>query len=492
MKPAEKCSNLAVVVILNELARGATNQTLCARMAVVAAILANTAYSSGFEKCRYIVRGGTPSMRAALSLFPSHRSTVACTNRFVASFSVVPMGMGMDDSSRKAAALFAAPDAVGANAKSLIVSPMARATARCMTCSSSRTLPGQVCARNWSSAFGVIAEQFRPSSPAKVRKEMLGEEWYVLAPLAQRRQHDLHRVDPIVQIMPEFSFRDGLGNVGMGGAEHAHVDVNLLRCAKALKAPVLQHAEQFGLQLGRHFRDFIQQQSSTVGQFEFAGSGRCRASESTAFVAKEFALKQSFGNCRATNFYERMGATIAQVVQSIGGDLLAGAAFALNEHVDIRGRDLPDELFDRLHLGAVANERVDAPPLLKLVAQAAVLAHQPLFFQCLGHCLEQCRAVQRFFNEIIRPKPHRLDRLFDAAVARYHHHFGFRQELARLLEQGEAVHVRQTQITDHEFHASLLQNLQRLLSGGSASDQSSAVSMMPRKEPFTVYLKQNQ
>ena len=37
-------------------------------------------------------------------------------------------------------------------------------------------------------------------------------------------------------------------------------------------------------------------------------------------------------------------------------------------------RDLRDELFDRLHWGAVADEGFDAPSLPKLVAQPPVLA----------------------------------------------------------------------------------------------------------------------
>src|ERR1022692_2821437 len=66
---------------------------LCQSGSLATASLASCVHSSGVEKRRYMVRGGMPSRRAACSLFPAHCSMVASTNRFVASRTVVPMGM---------------------------------------------------------------------------------------------------------------------------------------------------------------------------------------------------------------------------------------------------------------------------------------------------------------------------------------------------------------------------------------------------------------
>ena len=61
-------------------------------------------------------------------------------------------------------------------------------------------------------------------------------------------------------------------------------------------------------------------------------------------MPEQFAFQQGFGNRRATDFHQRPVAPVAQVMQRIGGDLFAGTTFTLNEHVDIGGRNLADEV----------------------------------------------------------------------------------------------------------------------------------------------------
>lgn len=89
-----------------------------------------------------MVRGGIPRTRAALSLLPPHCRIVASTKRLVASSTVVPMGMEIAGPSGVFDAAPTTPPPVGLNENLVIVSPVASATARWMTCSSSRTLPG--------------------------------------------------------------------------------------------------------------------------------------------------------------------------------------------------------------------------------------------------------------------------------------------------------------------------------------------------------------
>ncbi len=71
-------------------------------------------------------------------------------------------------------------------------------------------------------------------------------------------------------------------------------------------------------------------------------------------------------------------------MDGIGDDLLARAALALDEHRHVRRSNLANQRFDRLYPRAVANQGLDASPLLKLAAQLPVLAAQPLFLQRLG------------------------------------------------------------------------------------------------------------
>ena len=63
--------------------------------------------------------------------------------------------------------------------------------------------------------------------------------------------------------------------------------------AEPLKLALLQNAQQLGLQIERHFADFVEQNRAAVGQFEFAGTVCDRAGESALAVAEELALEQA-------------------------------------------------------------------------------------------------------------------------------------------------------------------------------------------------------
>ena len=76
--------------------------------------------------------------------------------------------------------------------------------------------------------------------------------------------------------MPEFLSFDVPGNIGVGGAEQTHVDPDFLGAAQTSETAILQHAQQLGLQLRRHFRDFIQQQRPAIRQLESYRAGRSR------------------------------------------------------------------------------------------------------------------------------------------------------------------------------------------------------------------------
>ncbi len=54
-------------------------------------------------------------------------------------------------------------------------------------------------------------------------------------PLAQWRQDNLHGVDPVIQIVPEFFRRDRFWNVGVRGAEQPHVRLGFPACRPAVE-----------------------------------------------------------------------------------------------------------------------------------------------------------------------------------------------------------------------------------------------------------------
>ncbi len=155
--------------------------------------------------------------------------------------------------------------------------------------------------------------------------------------------------------------------------------MEFLRAAQPLEAPVLQHAEQFGLQWGAHLGDLIQQQRPAIGQLELAGLGGRRARECAAFVPEQFAFQERVGNRRATDFQQRFVVAVAEKVDRVGDDLLARAALTGDQHADIGRRDLADDLFDGRQGGAVTDQSDDPALPLELPSQTNVLGGQALF-----------------------------------------------------------------------------------------------------------------
>ena len=85
----------------------------------------------------------------------------------------------------------------------LVADGSAISTARSTACASSRTFPGQACARSTVSAASSKPRE-RLAIPGRVvRQEMRGERGDVVAPIAQRRQVNDDGVQPVEQVLAE-------------------------------------------------------------------------------------------------------------------------------------------------------------------------------------------------------------------------------------------------------------------------------------------------
>src|SRR5208282_3232925 len=65
-----------------------------------------------------------------------------------------------------------------------------------------------------------------PTAPVALRvqvEEVTGQRENILAPVAQRWQHDLDRVDAKEQILAKSSSDDLLAEIGVGGGENPHI-----------------------------------------------------------------------------------------------------------------------------------------------------------------------------------------------------------------------------------------------------------------------------
>ena len=132
--------------------------------------------------------------------------------------------------------------------------------------------------------------------------------------------------------------------IAVGGGDDADIHLDGAVAADAFEFALLQHAQQLGLDAGRNFADFIQQNGAAVGQFKAAFAFVQRAGEGAAFMAEKFAFNQVFRDGGAVDLDERRAGAGAVAIKRAGDQFLAGAAFALDQNGGLRARDFADEL----------------------------------------------------------------------------------------------------------------------------------------------------
>ena len=116
---------------------------------------------------------------------------------------------------------------------------------------------------------------------------MLDEPRDVADPLAQRRQHDLHDGQAVVEILAEPAGPHLGLEVAVGRGHHADVHRVVALAAHLLDLAGLQHAQQLGLQIEAELAELVQEDGATVGPLEGARAlGGC-AGEGPLHVAEQ-------------------------------------------------------------------------------------------------------------------------------------------------------------------------------------------------------------
>src|SRR5256885_9912815 len=107
-----------------------------------------------------------------------------------------------------------------------------------------------------------------------------------------------------------------LFEIAIAGGEDAGIGLNLRVGPNPLKAPILRHAKQLGLQLRGHLADFVQKDRSAIGVLEPANTLRRSAGESASLVPEQFALQQRLWNGCAIHFHQRRSEEHTSELQS--------------------------------------------------------------------------------------------------------------------------------------------------------------------------------
>jgi hypothetical protein len=139
--------------------------------------------------------------------------------------------------------------------------------------------------------------------------------------------------------------------------------------AHAFELPFLQDPQQAYLHIQPDGADFIEKKRALVGQFELAQLFLDGTGKGPFFVTEEFAFDQIGRNCGAVDLDKGLLGPMAVVVDGVGHQFLAGAAFPPDQDGGIAFGHLGDHLEDFPHLVAVADNVGNAVLVLQLLQE---------------------------------------------------------------------------------------------------------------------------
>ena len=157
---------------------------------------------------------------------------------------------------------------------------------RSMTLRSSRTLPGQ--GRRDSQS---MASSSKRSLRGRLLDEGERELRDVLGALGEGGHGDGDDVQAIEEVLAEAALGDAVLEVDVGRGEHAREQRSLLLGAERAEAPVLEDAQELGLELAGHLGDLVEQDRARAGELELAADAALGAREGAALVAEDRATR---------------------------------------------------------------------------------------------------------------------------------------------------------------------------------------------------------
>src|SRR5215472_16708522 len=134
--------------------------------------------------------------------------------------------------------------------------------------------------------------------------ECKGQACHILVAFTQRRQRQLHDVQPMIQIGAEAALADERLKGLIARGNNPDIDWDFTVRAHGTQSRALDHIQQFGLQIRRKVVDVIQKQSSLVCGLKESLAVLNRAGKRPTVMSKKFAFCKSFGDSAAMYSHE--------------------------------------------------------------------------------------------------------------------------------------------------------------------------------------------
>jgi hypothetical protein len=137
--------------------------------------------------------------------------------------------------------------------------------------------------------------------------EPVAEQRDVFGALAQRRHAQLDGVDAEVEVFAEPAVGERRVEIDVRGADEAEVHLDEPLAANRPVLTLLQHAQQFRLQVRRHLADLVEHERAALGEFEQPHLVGVGAREGALLVAEELRLDEVLRNRGAVDLDEGAG-----------------------------------------------------------------------------------------------------------------------------------------------------------------------------------------
>src|SRR6185312_3989918 len=118
-------------------------------------------------------------------------------------------------------------------------------------------------------------------------QEMPRQQLDIALPIAKRRQNDPEDVEPVVEILAEFLALHRFAQPGVRRRNDPTVNRNVLQAAQPLQPPVLERAQQLGLESPGQLADLVEEHGSCTRQLQQSALLASSVAEGAAFMAKE-------------------------------------------------------------------------------------------------------------------------------------------------------------------------------------------------------------
>ncbi len=230
----------------------------------------------------------------------------------------------------------------------------------------------------------------------------------VLPAIAQWWNRDAKHVQSVVEILAEAVFANRALQIQVGGGNHPRPHGKGPGTPDALESPLLQHAQELGLEGGRQIPDLVEKDGSRVCELEAPRASDLRAGECPPLVSEELALDHRRGECCAVDVHQRPLASLRAKMHGTRHHAFPRSGLAGDQQRRRGSGGHCDRATQPLDRGTVTIEIgfVRRPPL------DAEVRERPL-----RHGFR----VLRKLDHIGDAGPHQANHLVDGDLARQHH-----------------------------------------------------------------------